>query len=86
MLTPSPKMSSLLDDHVAEIDADAKPDAPLVGHIGLAVDHPALHLDGAAHRVDDAGEFRQQAVAGVLDDAAAMLLDLRIDQLAGDAP
>ena len=28
------------------------------------------------------GKFRQQAVAGVLDDAALVLLDLRIDQLA----
>jgi hypothetical protein len=36
---------------------------------------------GAAHRVDDAGEFRQYAVAGGLDDAAVMLADLRIDEL-----
>ena len=51
-------------------------------HLGLAVDHPALYFGGAAHRVDDAGEFRKHAVAGVLDDAAPVLLDLRIDQLA----
>src|SRR5262249_36050898 len=31
-----------LNDHVAEIDADSKPDALLVGHLRLAVDHPAL--------------------------------------------
>ena len=42
----------------------------------------ALHLDRAAHRIDDAGELDQEAVAGVLDDAAAVLGDLRIDQLA----
>ena len=49
--------------------------------LGLAVEHAALHFGGAAHRVDHAGEFRQHAVAGVLDDAAPVLLDLRIDQL-----
>ena len=40
----------------------------------------ALHLDRAAHRIDDAGELDQQAVAGGLDDAAAMLGDLGIDE------
>jgi hypothetical protein len=57
-----------------------KPDPSLVGHFGLAVDHPALHLCGAAYRVDDAGEFRQHAVAGGLDDPALVFPDLRIDQ------
>src|SRR5438132_617163 len=33
------------------------------------------------NRVDDAGEFHQQPVAGGLDDAAVMLGDLRVDQL-----
>ena len=74
-------MSSFLDDDVAEIDADAKPDAMLVGICRLAVDHPALDLDGAAHGIDDASKFRQQAVAGVLDDAASVLPDLWLDQL-----
>jgi hypothetical protein len=32
-----------------------------------------------AHRIDDAGKLDQQAVAGGLDDAAAVLGDLRID-------
>jgi hypothetical protein len=70
-----------ISDDVAEVDADAKPDLPFVGRLGLAVDHPALHLGSAAHRVDDARKFNQQAVAGGLDDAALVLLDLRIDQL-----
>jgi len=42
----------------------------------------ALDFDGAAHRVDDTGEFDQQAVAGGLDNAPAMLGDLGIDELA----
>ena len=73
---------AVLDDDVADIDADAELDAPLRRHVGVALGHPALHLDGAAHRIDDAGELDQQAVAGGLDDAAAVLGDLRIDQLA----
>ena len=39
----------------------------------IAVGHRALDLAGTAHRVDDAGEFRQHAVAGVLDDPAPVL-------------
>src|SRR6516165_51181 len=36
----------------------------------------------AAHGTDDTGELSQEAVAGVLDDTAVVLGDLRIDQLA----
>ena len=42
----------------------------------------ALHLDGAAHRVEDAREFDEHAVAGGLDDAALPERDLGIDQIA----
>jgi len=46
--------------------------------------HRLLHRDRAAHRIDDAGEFHQHAVAGGLDDAALVLGDLRVDQLAAE--
>ena len=59
-----------LDDDVAEIDADAKLDAWSSGDTSVAVEHRLLHLDRAAHRIDDAGEFHQHAVAGRLDDPA----------------
>ena len=45
-------------EDVAEFDADTKADASLVRYLGLAINHPALHLGGLAHRADDAGEFR----------------------------
>jgi hypothetical protein len=67
-----------LDDHIAEIDADAKLDAPIGGNLGIALGHRALHLDRAAHRVDDAGKLDQHAVAGGLDDAAVMRGNFRI--------
>jgi hypothetical protein len=41
-----------------------------------------LQLDGTAQRVDDAGQLDQEAVAGRFDDAAPVLGDLRLDQLA----
>ena len=70
-----------LGDDVAKVDPHAKPDATPVRNLGIAIDHSALDLGHTAHRVDDAGEFRQHPVAGGLDDAAVMPGDLRIDQL-----
>jgi hypothetical protein len=35
----------------------------------------ALHLDCAAHRIDDTREFRQYAVTSGLDDLAVVLDD-----------
>ena len=73
---------AVLGDHVAEVDADAKADASVVGETLVAIEHAALHFGGTAHRVDNAGELGQEAVAGGLDDAPLMLADFRIDQLA----
>jgi hypothetical protein len=49
--------------------------------IGVARGHVALHLDGAAHRIDDAGEFDEKAVAGGFDDAPVTLADPRVGDL-----
>jgi hypothetical protein len=70
-----------LDDHIAEIDADAQFDAALCAGIRAPLLHRLLHLDCAAHRIDDARKFHQHAVAGGLDDAAVVRGDLRIDEL-----
>ena len=43
-----------LDDDVAEIDADAKFDAPVRGEPAVPLGHRLLHRDGAAHGIDDA--------------------------------
>jgi len=72
----------LLSDHVAQIDPNPKPDPAFLGHLGLAVNHPALDLDSATHRVHDTRKFREQAVASMFDCAPTVLFDLRIDQLA----
>ena len=71
----------LLDDDVAQIDADAELDPPRRRHIGIAPRHPPLHFGRARHRINDAVEFHQHAVAGGLDDAAAVLGNRGIDEL-----
>ncbi|HVH76128.1 MAG TPA: hypothetical protein VM755_14535 [Stellaceae bacterium] len=71
---------AFIDDHVADIDADAKANALALGEIGVAILHPLLQHDGAAHGIDHRGELDQDAVAGCLEDASAVLRDQRIDQ------
>src|SRR5262249_11592661 len=73
---------AVLHDHIAEIDSDAEFDALLAGNIGVAIDHPMLHLDRAAYRFDRAGELHQHAIARRLHDASLMLGDFGVDQLA----
>jgi hypothetical protein len=57
-------------------------DAAVRRDAGVLFGDRLLHLDRAAHRIDDAGKLHQQAVAGGFHDAAVMLGDLRIEELA----
>ena len=70
----------VLDDDVAQIDADAELDPPRRRDVGVASRHPALNLGSAQHGVGDAAEFDQHTVAGGLDDAAMVLGNGRIDE------
>jgi len=57
-----------------------KRQAALLGEIQIAVGPSRAEFRRHQRtRVDDAGEFRQHAVASGFDDAAVMLPDLRID-------
>jgi hypothetical protein len=40
------------------------------------------HFSRAARRLHNTRQFRQQAVAGIFDDTAMVLFDLRIEELA----
>ena len=71
---------------VAQMDADAELDAALGRQAGIALDHAVLHLDGAAHRVDNAAELDEAPIAGALDHATMMHGDRRIDQIAAQRP
>jgi hypothetical protein len=46
-----------LRDHVADVNADAELDAALGRKARVALDHPVLHLDGAADCVDHAAKL-----------------------------
>jgi len=70
------------DDHVAEIDADAKLGAAILRQHRVAREKVPLHFQRAAHRIDDAAELDESAIAAMLDDASAMLADLGRDNLA----
>jgi hypothetical protein len=78
--------SVALFDDIAEMYADAEIDAPVGRQAGIALSHAVLHLDRATHRLDDAVEFDQSAVAGALDDASAMHGDGGIDQITAQRP
>jgi hypothetical protein len=54
----------------------------VLGDTGFAINDRPLQLSGTADRVDDARELYQYPVARPLDDAAGMLADLRVDELA----
>src|SRR4030095_10597737 len=46
-----------VDDDVADVDPHAKLETQIGRDAGIAFGHSALHIDGAADRFDDAGEF-----------------------------
>ena len=68
------------------MNADAKLDAALRRHAGVALDEAALHFDGAAHGVDHAAELDEAAVAGAFDDAPLVHRDSWVDQVAAQRP
>jgi hypothetical protein len=64
-----------LDDHVAEVNADAKMHAARLGQRLVASRDVPLDLDGALHGLDNARELGEQIVARRVDDAPAPCLD-----------
>jgi hypothetical protein len=69
-------------NHIAQVDADAELDATLGWKPGVPLDHAVLHLNRAAHGVDDASELYEDAVARPLHYAPVMCCDGGIDQIA----
>ena len=46
-----------LDNHIAEVDADAIGETPILPNVGVALGLCPLNLDGAAHSIDDTGKL-----------------------------
>src|SRR4029077_20670160 len=68
------------------MDADAELDTALWRKARVALHHPVLNLDGAAHGVDDASELYENAIARPLNHAPVMHGDGGIDQIASESP
>jgi len=69
-------------DNVAQINPHAEFETAIWRHIGISLGHFTLYFNRATHRIDDAGEFEEQAVAGGFDNATVMFLDLWIGNFA----
>ena len=80
------QVAVVLLHNITEMDADPEFDALVGRDLGVALDHRPFYFDGAVHRIDDAAEFNDAAVAGALDDAAVMHRDGRVDQIAPKGP
>ena len=66
---------AVLDDDVAQMQADAELHLFELGSGGVRLGDRRLHRQRAGQRVDRAGEFRGNAVAGGGEDASAMRRD-----------
>ena len=67
-----------------DIMSSAFAKSALLGNVAIALRRAVLDGNRAAHGVDDRSELDEDAVAGALDDAAAMLGDGGIDEIAGE--
>ena len=70
-----------VDDNVADINAHAKFDFLVRRHVAIAFAHAALDFNGATQGVHDARKLDQHAIAGGLDDVAAVLVELGLGEV-----
>jgi hypothetical protein len=70
----------VIEDDIADMNADAEFDPDILRYADVLFGHAVLDFIGTPGRVHYAGEFHQHAVAGGLDDAAAMRGDCGIDE------
>ena len=71
-------------DHIAQMDADAKVYPALGRQTGVALKHAVLHLDRAAHSVDDAAELDEKSITHTFHHAAVVHRNSRVDQVTAE--
>ena len=72
----------VIEDDVAQVDADAILDTGGFGFIGFPISHGCLNRHGALDGIEDTGELDEQAVSRALDDMSMVFVDRRVDQFA----
>ncbi|MFK4535663.1 hypothetical protein ABIA00_003846 [Bradyrhizobium ottawaense] len=72
----------LIGDDVAHVDAEAELHGAVGRQMVVALRHQRLHRDRGLGGADDRRELQQEAIAGVLHDAAAVIEDDRVDRAA----
>jgi hypothetical protein len=73
---------ALVDDDVTDVDTDAEFDPTIFRNVGVAFSQSTLDFYSAAHSIDCARKFDQNAITGGFDDAAPMLRNLGINEFA----
>ena len=69
------QIAGVTHHHIANRETDAKDNSPLRGHRRIARIVGTLNSDSAARCIDRAGKFRQDGVAGGVEDPPLMLRD-----------
>src|SRR5690349_7598805 len=73
---------SAIGNRIANVNPDTKPDSSVRRLVAIQVGNLLLDLHGTAYSAIDAVEHDEQRIAASLDDAAAVLLNRRVDQIA----
>jgi hypothetical protein len=75
-----------IDDHVAQIHANPRVDAAILGHLLVALGHAALNGNRAFHGIDHAAELGPEPVPCQLEDAPFVFFDLGLEQFRAVRP
>ena len=79
-----PMNVGLVDDDVADVDANPKDDPLVLWNFGIPSQHAVLNYHRAGHCIHDARELNEDAIAGRLYDAAVMGGDSRVGEFSAD--
>src|SRR5262249_29859364 len=77
---------TILNNHVANIDAHSQLNAFLGINAGIMLSHDGLNLGRTSKGIDYTGELNQQTVSCGFDDAASILSDHRVNNFGSDRP